>query len=89
MRSPSSAHIRTSGKCLHEIWTDASTSVSCGAACLASGRWFQLLWPEPCQGKWVQLNETGIVVQELRTSNCISLCNLGTYVASFISYGPL
>ena len=37
-----------SGKSLFEVWTDASTSVGCGAVWPTSGRWFQLLWPELC-----------------------------------------
>ena len=60
-------HPHNSRKSQFEVWTDASTSVGCGAVRPTAGRWFQLLWPELCQGKWVKLKEAGMVVQELLT----------------------
>jgi len=53
------------GQPLNHIWTDASGIIGHSAVCPASGRWFQLLWPDPCHGRWAELKEASITMKEL------------------------
>ena len=75
-----SSSTHNSGKSLFEVWTDASTSVGCGAVWPTSGRWFQLLWPELCSremGKVKGSRDSGARI----TTHCVRLCNLGIGMA--------